>query len=247
MPTTEYLGAQRRHALTGQNHDPAGHRHGTSSRWRSNFRTGLRSGSSGVLDGIDLCRLDICGELVLASHALAHRRVLNISASAGGRVGAAAGTLVKPPLTMSSLSSRRVRMIVSATARCFRYPASGGLAARLRTFAKGVCRLADRSRRTVGSGAGAEIETSFCRWRVCLKDIAPFGAISTRLQKDYAARIARRPCSEPFDPPRLNCARSWLRAAASRARPWLAAVDCSTIAAFFCVPWSITFTAVLIS
>ena len=40
---------------------------------------------------------------------------------------------------------------------------------------------------------------------------------------------------------------SVLSAAASLASAWLAAVCSSTMAAFFCVPWSMEFTAALIS
>lgn len=92
----------------------------------ANFRTGLRSGQVGVRRH----RLGSARYLRRAGS-----RVPRPCSSTGsqhsskgwgeGRGGG--GHSRQPPLTMSSLSSRRVRMIVSATARCFRYPASGAL------------------------------------------------------------------------------------------------------------------------
>lgn len=126
VPTTEYLGAQRRHAWTGQ------------TTTQPDIATGPRRDGARISGlGCDLVQVGVRRHRLGSARYLrrAGSRVPRTCSSTGsqhfskcwGRVGAAAGTLVKPPLTMSSLSSRRVRMIVSATARCFRYPTSGAL------------------------------------------------------------------------------------------------------------------------
>lgn len=71
-----------------------------------------------------------------------------------------------------------------------------------------------------------------------------------RLRRRYD-HAARRPCclvtAATWPSPSLNWASNSFSAAASEARPWLAAVCSSTMAAFCWVPWSMVLTAVLIS
>lgn len=71
---------------------------------------------------------------------------------------------------------------------------------------------------------------------ILIRRVVPSWRFGTTLDVNcsgiQAAHCPRRSLSEPWPPRKSNCANNWLSAAASRARLWLAAVDCSTMAAF---------------